>query len=77
VRFGSYFEEDFDIEVISASTEPKGEDQHGEVSSGMVTLRDEAAQANYDFIDQERSIGKSGQESELVAELEPVPELSP
>ena len=73
VKFGSYFEEDFDIEVISASTDPKGEDQYGEISSGVLTLRGEAAQANYDFIDQERSVGESGQEFELVAQLEPVP----
>jgi hypothetical protein len=74
VKFGSYFEEDLDIEVISASTDLKGDDQYGEVSSGMVTLRGEVAQVNYDFIEQEKSDRKNGQESEHVAELEPVPD---
>lgn len=74
VRLGSYFEEDLDIAVISGSTDLKGGDQYEEVSSGVVTLRGEVAQANCDFIDWERSSRESSQESELVAELEPVPD---
>ena len=74
VKFGSYFEEDFDIEVISASTNLKGEGRYGEVSSGVASLRGEAEQANYHFTDQERSVWETGQESEFVTELEPVPD---
>jgi hypothetical protein len=40
----------------------------------MVTLRGEVARANCDFIDQEKSSRESSQESNLVAELEPVPD---
>lgn len=51
VRFGVYFEVNLDIAVISASTDLKGDDQYGEVSSGVVTLHGEDTQANCDFID--------------------------